>query len=92
MKENKICENCSIQIKKRQKYCLRIQLYAAPEVELDEKDLSKNNKKAMEEIREKVKGMSAKKLEEDVYICYDFVLCKKCRDIFLGRIKLKEFI
>lgn len=92
MKKDRICDSCSAKILKNQRYCLKIQLYAAPEVELDGNDISKDIKATLDEVMRKAKNMSAKKLEEDVYICYDLNLCKKCRDIFAKRIKLKEFI
>jgi len=87
-----ICDSCSRLIKKRQKYSLRIQIYAAAEVELDAEDLAADHKKAMQKICEKLKNADAKKLEEDVYVCYDLTLCKRCRDVFSERIKHREFI
>ena len=55
-------------------------------------DLFKDNKREMRKICEEVRGADPKKLEEDVYVCYDLSLCKRCRDVFLQRIKCKEFI
>ncbi|MBU4305323.1 MAG: hypothetical protein KJ893_06865 [Candidatus Omnitrophica bacterium] len=49
-------------------------------------------KKEMDELCRRAQEMDAKKLEEDVYICYDLSLCKRCRDVFSQRIKCKEFI
>ncbi|MBI4846920.1 MAG: hypothetical protein HY810_10700 [Candidatus Omnitrophica bacterium] len=86
------CDSCGEKIKKRQKYCLRIELFSDPKVELDEGDVNENAKNAMKEIIERVKELDAKKLEEEVYICYDLILCKQCRDKFAQRVKYREFI
>ena len=86
------CYSCSKIIGKRQKYCLHIELFAAPEVHLDKDDLLKDSKHEIKKICEQVKTADPKKLEEDVYVCYDLILCKRCRDVFLQRIKCKEFI
>jgi len=87
-----ICGSCGESIKKRQRYCLHMELFAAPEVELDAEDIRQDLREEMQRIWERVKNVDSKKLEEDVYICYDLTLCKKCRDIFVQRIKCKEFI
>lgn len=87
-----ICDGCGKQMKKKVSYCLRIELFAAPEVEFDENDLKQDRKKVIEQIFERAKKMDSKKLEEEVYICYDLNLCKSCRDKFASRIECKEFI
>ena len=87
-----ICDSCSKKIAKRQRYCLRIELFAAPEVCLDEEDLLKDSVLEFKAVSEQAKSMSSQKLEEDVYVCYDLSLCKRCRDVFSNRIKCKEFI
>ena len=88
----RICYNCAKIVAKKQRYCLRVELFADPDVHIDKDDLLKDNKREMEKIYEEVKNMDAKKLEEDVYVCYDLTLCKRCRDVLLRRIKCKEFI
>lgn len=87
------CEGCGKRMEnKRARYCLKIQLFAAPEVELDEADMQADHRKEMEEMNEKLASLDAKKLEEDVYICYDLNICRSCRNKFSQRIKCKEFI
>jgi hypothetical protein len=87
------CDGCGKPIRKKQAcYGLKIQLFAAPEVEIDEPDLRADHRKSMDEINEQVSSMDAKKLEEDVYICYDLHVCRPCRDKFSQRIKCREFI
>ncbi len=92
MQVKRICYSCSKVIAKRQRYCLHLELFAAPEVHIDKDDLSKDNKDEIRKICEELKNADPKKLEEDVYVCYDLSLCKRCRDVFLQRIKCKEFI
>ena len=92
MPEKQKCYNCSKIIEKRQKYCLHMELFASGDVHIDKDDLSKDTKLEMKRLCEKLKTADAKKLEEDVYVYYDLSLCKRCRDVFLQRIKCKEFI
>ncbi len=87
------CDGCGRKIRKKHAcWSLKIQLYAASEVEIDDDDLRADHQKAMEEINEQVSSLDAKKLEEDVYICYDLRVCRQCRDKFSQRVKCKEFI
>ena len=58
----------------------------------DEEDLLRDNMTELIGICAKAKNADVKKLEEDVYICYDLSWGKSCRDIFSQRIKCKEFI
>ncbi|MEA3438071.1 MAG: hypothetical protein U9R43_16530 [Thermodesulfobacteriota bacterium] len=86
------CYSCSKIIGKREKYCLHMELFACGDVHIDEDDLSKDNKQEIKKICEELKNADPEKLEEDVYVCYDLNLCKRCRDVFLQRIKCKEFL
>lgn len=69
-----------------------MELFAAPDVHIGKDDLLKDTEAEMKRICEGLKNADPKKLEEDVYVCYDLILCKQCRDIFHQRIKNKEFI
>ena len=86
------CDSCDRQIKHGQRYCLHLDLFASPEVELDENDLAASPSKRLKQLYEQLKRQDPKKLEEEVYIGFDLNLCKSCRDKFVQRIKLREFI
>lgn len=92
MKKQSVCDNCGNLIGKRQKYTLKIELYASDDVEIEQKDLDGDLSQKLTDLYQSIRDMDAKKLEEDIYICYDLKLCKKCRDIFNQRIKSKEFV
>lgn len=86
------CDACGKRIRKRQAYCLKVELYAHPEVVLDAEDLAMDHKEQMRKLCEQIKNADPKKLEEDVYVAYKLQLCKSCRDKFNQRLKCKEFI
>ena len=86
------CRNCGQEIRKSRSYCLHLELFAAPEVEIFPDDMFCDHRRKMKEICEGLKDKDPKSLEEDVYICYDLRLCKKCRDLFVKRISTGEFI
>ena len=92
MSEQYTCEGCSRELKKGRRYCLKMQIFAAPEVVLEREDLAKDLQEEVRCLNEAAQAMDAKDLEEQVYICYDLSLCRRCRDAFVKRIKLKEFI
>ncbi|MBU0633535.1 MAG: hypothetical protein KKB82_05110 [Candidatus Omnitrophica bacterium] len=92
MNATNICDACGKHIRKRQVYCLKVELYAHPEVVLDAEDLAKDNKEEMQKLCARMKNADSKKLEEDVYVAYNLKLCKSCRDKFNQRLKCKEFI
>lgn len=87
------CDSCSKQLPRpRDRYVLEIKLYAAPEVEFAEEDFKKNLQEEMRQLIEESKNMDKKRLEEEVYVCYKFILCKRCRDAYNARLKYREFV
>lgn len=87
------CDSCGIELKHpRQRYILKIQLYASPEVELTKEDLKKDTQIELRRLLRQLAAMDAKRLQEEVFVSYKLILCKKCRDIFNERIKHKEFV
>ncbi|MFH1202498.1 MAG: endonuclease III domain-containing protein [Candidatus Omnitrophota bacterium] len=93
-KELKInCDSCGRQLTHpRQRYILKIELYASPEVEITKEDLKKDSREEIKKLINKLNDEDPKKLEEEVYVKYNLNLCKHCRDIFNQRIKNKEFV
>lgn len=88
-----VCDSCSVELKhSRQRYILKIQLYASPEVELTKEDLRKDAPGQLRRLFKQLEAMDPKKLQEEVFVSYKLILCKKCRDIFNERIKHKEFV
>lgn len=86
------CDGCGKKIKKKQRYCLRVELFASPEVELDEEEIWQDHRKKLKELYEQMEKEDPKKLEEEVFVAYNLSLCKTCRDKFSKRIKYKEFV
>ena len=93
-KELKIsCDSCGKELlHPRQRYILKIQLYASPQVEITDEDLKEDANKEIKKLLEQMEKQDTKKLEEEVYVSYRLILCKRCRDIFNQRIKNKEFV
>lgn len=88
-----VCDSCSKQLPRPQdRYILEVRLYAVPEVEFTEEDFKKNLREEVQQLIEEAKNMDKKRLEEEVYVCYKFILCKRCRDTFNARLKHKEFV
>lgn len=87
------CDSCGKNLEKPvERYVLKIELYASPDVEFAKEDFKKDTQKQIRELMEQMKDMDPKGLEEDVYVFYKLTLCRRCRDTFLQRIKNKEFV
>jgi endonuclease-3 related protein len=90
---NYICDSCGADLKHpRQRYILKIQLYASPEVELTREDLKRNTQVELRRLLKQLETMDVRKIQEEVFVSYKLILCKKCRDTFNERIKHKEFV
>ncbi len=88
-----VCDSCGKNLEKPiDRYILKIELYASPEVEFTKEDFKKDTQKQIRELIEQMKDIDPKQLEEDVHVFYKLTLCKRCRDTFLQRIKNKEFV
>jgi hypothetical protein len=51
-----------------------------------------DTKKKIENLVKILKEKDPEELQEQVYVDYEFVLCKRCRDTFARRLALREFI
>lgn len=88
-----ICDSCGTELKHpRQRYILKIQLYASPDIELTREDLRVNTQVELRRLLKQLESMDAKRPHEEVFVSHKLILCKKCRDIFNERIKHKEFV
>ncbi|HDM37553.1 MAG TPA: hypothetical protein ENG55_00660 [Candidatus Omnitrophica bacterium] len=75
-----------------ERYILKIQLYASPEVEISKEDLLQDTRKKIKELVESLKDRNPQELKDEVYVDYEFCLCKRCRDVFAKRLALREFV
>lgn len=88
-----LCDSCGETLPKpEQRYILKVQLYASPEVEITKDDLLEDTRKKIDNLLESLKDKNPKKLQEEVYVDFEFCLCKRCRDIFAKRLALREFV
>ncbi len=87
------CDSCGRQLPRvDERYILKIQLYASPEVEISKEDLLQDTRKKIKELVESLKDRSPQELKDEVYVDYEFCLCKRCRDVFAKRLALREFV
>jgi ribosome-binding protein aMBF1 (putative translation factor) len=88
------CELCGKEIV-RNRYLVRIASYAAYDgLEINILDLTRDFGKEIEDLLKKIKKKRRKKLEKDICVGFEFVLCKNCRDNYvrdpLGKKRLKS--
>ncbi len=87
------CDSCGRQLPRvDERYILKIQLYASPEVEISKEDLLQDTRKKIKELVESFKDRNPQELKDEVYVDYEFCLCKRCRDVFAKRLALREFV
>jgi endonuclease-3 related protein len=87
------CDSCGRPLPRpHERYNLKIELYASPEVVITEEDLKRDSAAEMKALLSQMEKMDPQELEEDVYVAYRLNLCKRCRDIFNMRIKQREFV
>jgi hypothetical protein len=76
----KRCARCGKRIKKgATAYRLKAELISSFDgyVSVDEKT---NMNDLLEELKERLEGLSAEELEEQVYKLHDYMICTNCRD------------
>jgi hypothetical protein len=77
------CELCGKKIV-RNRYLVRIASYAAYDgLEIGLLDLTRNFKREIKDLLKKIEKKGRKKLEKDICVGFEFVLCKKCRDSYI---------
>lgn len=77
------CEFCGKKIL-RNRYLVRIASYAAYDgLEIGLLDLTRDFEKEIKNLLKEIKKKRTKRLEEDVCVGLEFVLCKKCRDAYI---------
>ncbi|MFB0527182.1 MAG: hypothetical protein ACETVO_06930 [bacterium] len=78
------CDLCGKKIV-RNRYLLRIASYAAYDgLEIGLLDLTRDFAKEIKDLLRKIEKKRGKKLEKDICVGFEFVLCKKCRDNYLS--------
>ena len=83
------CDNCKKQIERTlQRYCVKVEVFAAPESpEFTEDDLKKDFKKELKKLVKSASKINPEKLMEDVYVKFEYDMCRKCRDAYLRNLK-----
>ncbi len=77
------CEFCGKKIL-RNRYLVRIASYAAYDgLEIGLLDLTRDFAKEIKNLLKKIEKRRGKRLEKDVCVGFEFVLCKKCRDDYI---------
>lgn len=79
-----LCDRCAALIDHpRARFSLRVELFAAYDgleipshEELDKRDL----RTEIQQLIQRIETVDARQLERDVYVRYEFDLCKNCRD------------
>lgn len=78
----KICDGCGRILEKKDPWWLvRIEVLAQPEVELEEGivNIEEEIKKTFEEAEKR----DEVQLEREIYTNFDFILCRRCWEIYL---------
>lgn len=77
------CELCGKKIV-RNRYLVRIASYSAYNgLEINLLDLTRDFGKEIKNLLQKIKKKGGKRLEKDICVGFEFVLCKKCRDNYI---------
>jgi len=77
------CELCGKKIV-RNRYLVRIASYTAYDgLEIGLLDLTRDFEKEIRDLLKKIEKKGRKKLEKDICVGFEFVLCKKCRDSYI---------
>lgn len=85
------CENCGKWIDSEETiYEIRIDIYAkGGPVTITEEDLQKNHIREMEELIRSMEEMDVDEITDQVWESYRFDLCRKCREQFHEKLKMK---
>jgi len=84
-----VCDRCGQEIKNAgTRYTFKAELYAAKTpVVFTEEDRHRNFRKEIEELIQQMETMNPDELNDEVYINYQFDLCKPCRDLLYQQFK-----
>ena len=91
MRQDGRCENCGRAVPPEDLlYEIRIDIYAkGGPVEIDPSDLEKDHLEEMKKLIHRMEKMDVGELTDQVWESYRFDLCRKCREEFHARLKLK---
>jgi hypothetical protein len=86
MKSKRICDRCGKQIAKNAlRYIAKIEVYAAYDpLEITFNDLMRDYKAEIEEILKECEQMTEEELMRDVYVQFQFDLCRSCQTIYVA--------
>jgi hypothetical protein len=80
-----ICDKCGGRIETTDlRYVLKMNIFAAYDtMKIEASELERDYEEEIHKLIEKMQGMSAKELEEDVFKQFSFDLCRNCQQKFL---------
>ena len=81
-----ICDRCCRPIEEGwQRYIAKIQVYAAPDpIVVDEAELKRDQKAEIAAAMAKCEGMTEEELMRDVYVEFQFDLCRSCQRAYIA--------
>lgn len=84
-----LCDRCGQEIKNAgARYTFKAELYAAKTpVVFTEEDRHRNFRQEIEDLIQQMESMNPDELNDDVYVNYQFDLCKSCRDTIYQKYK-----
>lgn len=82
------CDRCGGICCKNQSYTLRMDFQQAyDELEITEEDLKKDSRKEFAKILREIEDWTQEEMEEDIFVRFEFNLCRKCRNEIVRRLK-----
>lgn len=81
-----ICDRCGRPIETGQaRYRARIEVFAAPDLpEITLEDLLRDTRRELDALLEKCSALSEEELMRDVYVKFEFDLCRPCQRAYLA--------
>jgi hypothetical protein len=81
-----ICDRCGQPIEAGQlRFLARIEVFAPPDVlPIGPQDLFSNTTEEMEQILKQCEGMTEEELMRDVYVNFEFDLCRPCQQAYIA--------
>lgn len=85
------CDRCGEEIKdKALRYILKVDLYASPGPLIFRKEeLETNLSEEIEKLLKEMENKNVDELTDEVFVNYEFDLCKKCRDSLYAQFSRK---
>jgi hypothetical protein len=81
----RLCDRCGQPIEDRAlRYIAKIQVYAAYDpLNIDFEDMTRDHTNEIKKILERCEGLSEEELMHDVYVDFQFDLCRPCQRVYI---------